>query len=386
MRDLSLQRRFTLLLLFILLAVALPTAGWLNRLFDEQASVRAQSNRRPAALALLQANTALQEHRLHSLLRLSGQADQEGAQAQAAAHLQSLHAAPPEQAVLRERLDTLEKTLKQLAADVSTEKLAARESFDRHGELLRQVQSGAQQVHTASQEVRADNLELSNRSEAAASRLQEAAARVNELATEVGLTSEATGRAHGMAREAAAVAEQGGAKVQAVVQTMEAIQQSSRRITDIIGVIDGIAFQTNILALNAAVEAARAGEQGRGFAVVATEVRNLAQRAASAAREIKQLISSSAERVEGGTALMHEAGLTMSHIVEAVGRVSVVIEDISAAARRQGDEIGQVDQAVRAVDQLTQRNAAMVEQSAAAAATLAEQADQLSERVARFRL
>ncbi|MFO1249787.1 MAG: methyl-accepting chemotaxis protein [Inhella sp.] len=386
MRDLSLQRRFTLLPLFILLAVALPTAGWLNRLFDEQASVRAQSNGSPAALALLQANTALQEHRLHSLLRLSGQADQEGAQAQAAAHLQSLHAAPPEQAVLRERLDTLEKRLKQLAADVSTEKLAARESFDRHGELLRQVQSGAQQVHTASQEVRADNLELSNRSEAAASRLQEAAARVNELATEVGLTSEATGRAHGMAREAAAVAEQGGAKVQAVVKTMEAIQQSSRRITDIIGVIDGIAFQTSIQALNAAVEAARAGEQGRGFAVVATEVRNLAQRAASAAREIKQLISSSAERVEGGTALVHEAGLTMSHIVEAVGRVSVVIEDISAAARRQGDEIGQVDQAVRAVDQLTQRNAAMVEQSAAAAATLAEQADQLSKRVARLRL
>ena len=178
----------------------------------------------------------------------------------------------------------------------------------------------------------------------------------------------------------------GGQVVQQVVQTMDAINDSSRRIGDIIGVIDGIAFQTNILALNAAVEAARAGEQGRGFAVVAGEVRNLAQRSAEAAKEIKQLIATSVDKVEAGSRLVGEAGGTMTEIVDSVGRVNQVISEISSAATEQSQGIAEVNTAVSKLDQMTQQNAALVEESAAAAESLKEQARRLAEVVGSFRI
>ena len=635
-KDLSLVRRFTLLSVLIVVTVALPTVALMQRLWAEQSFVRGEVEGTTPALALLQATTEVQAHRLHSLLRLSGQADAEGlraeAQERAAKLLADLHTTLPAGVGLDQRLQKIESDLTQLGAEVAGEKLAARESFDRHGELLRKlddlsshvlaasgllldpeannyfliiagfqegktvldqlaqlhdlgyavlkqkgataldlnqlaavkarledrarffaqnlelareraglalpvelaervasaqervagaiqltettflgmspdwdlkpadfsarmkqaaqaqqgltdalsqhvagslrerarslaftalgiavvlglllafmawrlrlviaailrpmsqlgsradamaegdlsevmnstsrnelgqltdslermrtrwnellrdVQRTALEVNAASREISDDNLELSKRTETAAGRLQETAGLVNELSNDVRLTSEGTGRANALAREAAKVAELGGTSVGEVVQTMDAIQQSSHRITDIIGVIDGIAFQTNILALNAAVEAARAGDAGRGFAVVAAEVRTLAGRSAEAAKEIKSLISASAERVESGTAIVHQAGATMQRIVDAVQRVSMVINEISAAAERQGHEIAKVDQALREVDGVTQQNAAMVEQSAAAAETLSQQATHLSELVARFRL
>ena len=188
-----------------------------------------------------------------------------------------------------------------------------------------------------------------------------------------------------LARDASEVAARGGTKVRAVVETMEAITRGSREIAEIIGVIDGIAFQTNILALNAAVEAARAGEQGRGFAVVAAEVRSLAQRSAEAAKEIKGLIGTSVERVDTGSRLVGDAGRTMHEIVASVQRVSDMIGEITAAASEQIAGIGQVNTAVTQLDQMTQQNAALVEQSAAAAESLREQAARLSQTVAAFR-
>ena len=189
-----------------------------------------------------------------------------------------------------------------------------------------------------------------------------------------------------LAEEASVVARQGGDIVAQVVETMRDIQGSSRRIADIIGVIDGIAFQTNILALNAAVEAARAGEQGRGFAVVASEVRSLAGRSAEAAREIKSLIQSSVERVEGGSALVDRAGATMQEVVSSIGRVTTLMREISSASREQASGVAQVGEAVTQMDQATQQNSALVEQMAAAATSLKAQAQDLLQTVARFRL
>ena len=189
-----------------------------------------------------------------------------------------------------------------------------------------------------------------------------------------------------LAQSASDVARKGGAVVEKVVQTMGSIEASSRKVADITGVIEGIAFQTNILALNAAVEAARAGEQGRGFAVVATEVRSLAQRSSEAAKEIKALIGNSAEQVKAGTHLAHEAGTTMQAVVDSVLRVSTMIEEISQASREQTDGIEQINQAVSQMDQGTQQNAALVEQAAAAAASLQQQAQELTQVVATFQL
>ncbi|MCX7659605.1 MAG: methyl-accepting chemotaxis protein, partial [Caldimonas manganoxidans] len=193
-------------------------------------------------------------------------------------------------------------------------------------------------------------------------------------------------QANQLASNASSVAQRGGQVVSQVVSTMEDINSASKKIADIIGVIDGIAFQTNILALNAAVEAARAGEQGRGFAVVAGEVRNLAQRSAQAAKEIKSLIGASVEKVESGSKLVQDAGATMNEIVASVRRVSDIIGEISAAASEQNDGISQINAAVGQLDQMTQQNAALVEQSAAAAASLREQAQRLAQVVATFRL
>jgi methyl-accepting chemotaxis protein len=209
---------------------------------------------------------------------------------------------------------------------------------------------------------------------------------MRQLTGTVSHSADAARQASQLARSAAEVAQRGGTVVSQVVSTMDEINHSSKKISDIIGVIDGIAFQTNILALNAAVEAARAGEQGRGFAVVAGEVRNLAQRSAEAAKEIKGLIGASVDKVETGSRLVGEAGQTMSEIVGSIQRVSDIVGEITAAAGEQSDGIGQVNTAVNQLDQMTQQNAALVEQSAAAAQSLRDQAARLGQVVSTFRI
>jgi methyl-accepting chemotaxis protein len=248
------------------------------------------------------------------------------------------------------------------------------------------VRSGSESVAGASSEIAQGNSDLSGRTEQQASSLQQTAASMEELGATVKQNAEHAREADQLARQASDVASRGGAAVGRVVETMRGINESSRRIADIIGVIDGIAFQTNILALNAAVEAARAGEQGRGFAVVASEVRSLAQRSADAAREIKSLIAASVERVEQGTAQVDEAGATMNEVVGSIGRVTTIMTEISAASREQSAGVEQVGQAVTQMDQVTQQNAALVEQSAAAAESLRQQAQELVAVVAAFRL
>ena len=251
--------------------------------------------------------------------------------------------------------------------------------------IVAQVRQGSDSVAMASAEIARGNLDLSGRTEAQASALQQTATSMHALNSTVRLNADNAREADALARGASEVAQQGGSVVADVVQTMKGISESSRRIADIIGTIDGIAFQTNILALNAAVEAARAGEQGRGFAVVAGEVRTLAQRSAEAAREIKSLINASVERVEQGSALVGEAGATMTEVVAAIGRVSGIVGEISSASVAQHNGVSQVGQAVSQMDQATQQNAALVEQSAAAASSLQQQASQLVQAVARFR-
>ncbi|HLO93549.1 MAG TPA: methyl-accepting chemotaxis protein [Burkholderiaceae bacterium] len=247
------------------------------------------------------------------------------------------------------------------------------------------VRISAESIAMSSSEVAAGSSDLSARTEQMASSLEETSATMQTLSETVRQNADATRQASSLAREASTVAEQGGEVVGRVVGTMEEINTSSRRISDIIGVIDGIAFQTNILALNAAVEAARAGEQGRGFAVVASEVRSLAQRSAEAAREIKALIGTSVDKVDAGTRLVAEAGQTMQELVQAVQRVSHIIEDISRATQEQSTSLSEVGQAVTRLDEVTQQNAALVEESSAAAESLRDQAANLSAAVSGFR-
>ncbi len=251
--------------------------------------------------------------------------------------------------------------------------------------VVSQVHASSQTIQQASAEVASGNSDLSQRTESAAGSLQQTASSMEQLTATVRQSADSARQASELARSATSVAQHGGEAVAQVVATMDDINTSSRRISDIIGTIDGIAFQTNILALNAAVEAARAGEQGRGFAVVASEVRSLAQRSAAAAREIKSLIGASVERVETGSRQVVDAGRTMSDIVASVQRVNQIIGEISAAAADQSAGIGQVNGAVTQLDQSTQQNAALVEQSAAAAESLREEAGRLAEVVATFK-
>jgi methyl-accepting chemotaxis protein len=251
---------------------------------------------------------------------------------------------------------------------------------------IEQVRASTENINTASVQIAAGNQDLSARTEQTASRLQETASSMEELTGTLRQSADSATQANQLASSAAEVAQRGGTVIEQVVATMEEINGSSKKIADIIGVIDGIAFQTNILALNAAVEAARAGEQGRGFAVVASEVRSLAQRSAEAAREIKGLIGTSVDKVEAGSKLVANAGSTMTDIVDSVRRVTDIIGEITTASREQSEGIGQVNGAVAQLDQMTQQNAALVEESTAAAESLKDQAQRLSEAVGAFRV
>ncbi|MDH6592902.1 methyl-accepting chemotaxis protein [Variovorax sp. TBS-050B] len=252
--------------------------------------------------------------------------------------------------------------------------------------LVGEVHRGAASIGEASAQISAGNRDLSSRTEHQASSLEQTAASMEELTSTVKQNAENARQANQLAVSASSVAAEGGTIVSQVIDTMAAIDGSSKKIVDIIGVIDGIAFQTNILALNAAVEAARAGEQGRGFAVVASEVRSLAQRSAAAAKEIKDLIGDSVGRVEAGSALVDQAGRTMREIVASVQRVTEIIGQITVASREQTDGIEQVNQAIAQIDQVTQQNAALVQQAGAAAGSLQAQAGGLSQAVSVFRL
>ena len=252
--------------------------------------------------------------------------------------------------------------------------------------IVSRVRQSSDSIATGSAQIAGGNADLSQRTDQQASALQQTAATMNQLGTTVRNNADSAKQANQLAQGASAVASQGGEVVGKVVTTMQGINDSSRKIGDIISVIDGIAFQTNILALNAAVEAARAGEQGRGFAVVASEVRSLAQRSAEAAKEIKALIGRSVEQVEQGTVLVDQAGKTMGEIVSAIQRVTDIVAEISAASVEQSSGVQQVGEAVGQMDRATQQNAALVEESAAAAESLKGQAQQLVQAVALFKL
>ena len=263
---------------------------------------------------------------------------------------------------------------------------ALRAMRDKLAALVGQVRAGADSMAITSAEIADGNLDLSTRTEHQASALEETASSMEELTSTVGQNADNARQANVLAANASEVAVKGGKVVGRVVDTMSAIASSSRKIEDIIGVIDSIAFQTNILALNAAVEAARAGEQGRGFAVVASEVRNLAQRSASAAQEIKSLIGDSVSQVRQGSALVDEAGVTMKAIVDSVQHVTDIMGEILSASQEQTEGIAQINRAIMEMDGVTQQNAALVEQAAAAAGSMQEQAATLAKVVSVFKL
>ncbi len=272
------------------------------------------------------------------------------------------------------------------ANDSSSLLYAMKTMRDSLADIVGQVRSGTDTIATATSQIAAGNLDLSSRTEQQASALEETASSMEELTSTVKQNADNARQANVLAGSASEVAVKGGAVVSSVVETMGSINESAKKIVDIISVIDGIAFQTNILALNAAVEAARAGEQGRGFAVVAAEVRNLAQRSASAAKEIKLLIDDSVEKVDTGSKLVNQAGATMDDIVTSVKRVTDIMGEISTASHEQEAGIEQINRAITEMDAVTQQNAALVEEAAAAAGSLQDQAGSLSQVVSVFRL
>ena len=280
----------------------------------------------------------------------------------------------------------LSAQIKTHATDDASILFAMKSMQSRLAETIGEIRRSADTIATASGEIASGNMDLSARTESQASSLEETAASMEELTSTVNQNADNAVQANQLVMSASAVAEKGGKVVSQVVRTMETINASATRIVDIISVIDGIAFQTNILALNAAVEAARAGEQGRGFAVVASEVRNLAQRSAGAAREIKELINASVDSISAGSALVAEAGTTMDQVVASVSRVTQIMSAITAASSEQSTGIGHVNVAITEMDSVTQQNAALVEQAAAAAGSMQEQAGNLAGLVSRFTL
>jgi methyl-accepting chemotaxis protein len=288
------------------------------------------------------------------------------------------------EAVAQGRLDHREESYSR---DETGQLLAALNRMNRDlYRIVGSVRSSSSAIASASDQIASGNEDLSARTEQQAGALEETASSMEELTSTVKQNAENARQANQLAADASQVAVEGGAVVAQVVTTMDSIHASARKITDIIGVIDGIAFQTNILALNAAVEAARAGEQGRGFAVVATEVRNLAHRSASAAKEIKSLIGASAQEVDSGSALVARAGKTMGEIVASVGRVTAIMREISNASGEQESGIEQINQAIGQMDSMTQQNAALVEEAAAASAAMRQQAAGLEQAVSVFQL
>ncbi|WP_241051322.1 methyl-accepting chemotaxis protein [Achromobacter xylosoxidans] len=277
----------------------------------------------------------------------------------------------------------IQVTSRDETGDLMAALKAMNESLSR---IVRDVRDGCESIASASSQIAQGNADLSQRTEEQAASLEQTAASMEQLTSTVQQNASNAGEAEKLVTQASAVAVRGGEVVDGVVQTMSAISESSRRIADITSVIDGIAFQTNILALNVAVEAARAGEQGRGFAVVAGEVRTLAQRSAVAAKEIKALIDESVHRVEGGTRQADEAGSTMREVVDSVRQAAVLVHEIASASAEQSTGIGQVNQAVAQMDTVTQQNAALVEQAAAAAGSMQDQASRLSQQVRRFKV
>ena len=281
-------------------------------------------------------------------------------------------------------LDLTQKIPVQRMDEIGHTAVAFNKLLEQIAGVIDTVRAATSAVGTASQQIASGTGDLSNRTSSQAASLEETAASMEQLTSTVGQNADNARQANQLARSASDVAAQGGSVVEQVVVTMGSINESSRKIVDIISVIDGIAFQTNILALNAVVEAARAGEQGRGFAVVATEVRNLAQRSAAAAKEIKALIDDSVEKVGSGTKLVEQAGSTMNEVVSSIKQVTDIVGEISAATQEQNDGIAQVHQSITQMDETTQQNSALVEQTAAAAQTLRDQADALERVVSAF--
>jgi methyl-accepting chemotaxis protein len=300
----------------------------------------------------------------------------------------SLGGEPQDAAQLAARIATgdLTQIVPVRASDSTSMMAAMNEMQSRLQRAIGEIRQSAESIASATHQIAAGNGDLSQRTEQQAASLQETAASMEELTATVKQNADNARQASGLANNASEIATKGNEVVSRVISTMTEINDSSRQISDIIGVIEGIAFQTNILALNAAVEAARAGEQGRGFAVVAGEVRSLAQRSATAAKEIKQLIGDSVERVNNGYTLVEQAGTTMSEIMQAVRRVTDIMGEIAAASEEQSSGISQVGRAVTQMDEVTQQNAALVEQAAAAAASLQDQATRLRQTIGTFRV